>query len=203
MRLKPLEKDKKYIAVEQVRDFIRTMSMSSFSNSYKIGIIKHADKMNAEAANALLKTLEEPPEHAIFILCTTEPEKLPETVISRCLVIKFAKASMAELIRSLKRVAKAEKLTVKDEALPLIASAADGSFRDAVKLLELVAGTGKVSTETVEAVLGEGVSQIISQLILAVVQKDVETVVALMTDLRERNIHETYFSRRRRHGDWR
>ena len=122
--------------IDDIRELKDKINLVPTNLKYKVYIIDEVHMLTKEAFNALLKTVEEPPEHAIFILCTTEPEKLPETVISRCLVIKFAKALPDELIRSLKRVIEAEKLTVKDEALPLIASAADGSFRDAVKTLE-------------------------------------------------------------------
>jgi DNA polymerase-3 subunit delta' len=83
------EKDKKYISVDQIRDFIRTMSMSSFSNSHKIGIIKHADKLNSESANALLKTLEEPRKDVVVILIVQDIETLPKTIVSRSQLLNF------------------------------------------------------------------------------------------------------------------
>lgn len=83
------DKDKKYIAVDQIREFIRTLSMSSFANSYKIGVIKHADKLNPESANALLKTLEEPRKDTIIILIVQSLENLPKTIVSRSQVLNF------------------------------------------------------------------------------------------------------------------
>lgn len=83
------DKDKKYIAVEQVRDFIRTLCMSSFANSYKIGIIKHADRLNPESSNALLKTLEEPRRDTVVILIAQDAESLPKTIASRSQILNF------------------------------------------------------------------------------------------------------------------
>src|SRR3972149_2871116 len=182
-----------YRGIDDVRALKERVMLPPQQGKVAVDIWEEAHRFTTEAFNALLKLLEEPPPHAVFILATTELHKIPETIASRATKVDFRKATHEELMSALETVAKQEKLQYKPEALARVADQADGSFRDAVKLLELVAGTGKVSTETVEAVLGEGVSQIISQLILAVVQKDVETVVALMTDLRERNINETYF----------
>lgn len=122
--------------IDDIRDLKDKIKLTPSSLKYKVYIIDEVHMLTKEAFNALLKTLEEPPEHAIFILATTEPEKLPDTVVSRCLTIRFAKASSEELIGSLKRVAGAEKLKLKDEVFQQIAAAADGSFRDAVMLLE-------------------------------------------------------------------
>jgi len=133
--------------IDDIRELKDKINLAPTNLKYKVYIIDEVHMLTKEAFNALLKTLEEPPAHAIFILATTEPEKLPETVVSRCLVIKFAKALPAELIRSLKRVVKAEKLTVKDEALQLIAGAADGSFRDAVKALEYPSGLSVIKLD--------------------------------------------------------
>lgn len=83
------EKDKKNISIEQVRDFIRTLGMSSFLNSYKIGIVKHAESLSQEAANALLKTLEEPKDKVVIILVTSNLEALPATIVSRSQVLRF------------------------------------------------------------------------------------------------------------------
>ncbi len=122
--------------IDDIRELKDKINLAPSQFKYKVYIIDEVHMLTKEAFNALLKTLEEPPAHALFILATTEAEKLPETVVSRCLVVKFTKAAPAELKRSLKRVAKGEKLKVGDEKLTEIASAADGSFRDAVKLLE-------------------------------------------------------------------
>lgn len=100
--------------------------------------------LTTEAANALLKTLEEPPAHVIFVLCTTDPQKLPETVISRCTRVLFQRPSIEEITTKLKLVAKGEKFKIENSELDLIASESKGSFRDAIKILEQVITTGKM-----------------------------------------------------------
>jgi len=99
--------------------------------------------LTTEAANALLKTLEEPPAHVMFILATTNPEKLIETIRSRVTNIVFGKAKDEEVVRSLARVVKSEKLKIKPATLHLIAQASDGSFRDATKIVEQLVAEGK------------------------------------------------------------
>lgn len=122
--------------IDDIRDLKEKIRLSPARLPFKVYIIDEVHMLTKEAFNALLKTLEEPPAHAILILATTEPEKLPPTIISRCLVVRFNKATEKELTRSLKRVIKAEDLKASDEAIKKIAAAADGSFRDGVKILE-------------------------------------------------------------------
>jgi DNA polymerase-3 subunit gamma/tau len=107
--------------------------------------------LTAEASNALLKTLEEPPSHVMFILATTNPEKLISTIRSRTTIINFRKATSEEIVTSLEKITKGEKLPYKKDALDVIAKSSDGSFRDATKILEqLVTEKVKPKTETVE-----------------------------------------------------
>lgn len=104
----------------------------------KVYIIDEAHMLTTEASNALLKTLEEPPSHVMFILATTNPEKLIETIRSRATLVNFPKATPEEILRSLSRIVKGEKLKIDKETLLLIAKEAHGSFRDATKILEQV-----------------------------------------------------------------
>jgi len=129
--------------------------------------------LTKEAFNALLKTLEEPPAHAFFILCTTEPGKLPATIISRCQRLNFRLAKPQEIVRSLKRVVKGEKLKVSDRVLKLISQRAGGSFRDAVKVLQQLAFGGKRISlkQTVDLLEKETVFS--KDLLKSLVQKDV------------------------------
>jgi len=128
--------------IEEIRTLREQVSLSPMTCKYKVYIIDEVHMLTTEAANALLKTLEEPPAHVIFVLCTTDPQKLPETVISRCTRIQFAKPSLAEIVGKLKLVAKSEKFKISEEDLNLIAREAKGSFRDAIKILEQVIMTG-------------------------------------------------------------
>ncbi|TSC86666.1 MAG: Uncharacterized protein G01um101416_633 [Microgenomates group bacterium Gr01-1014_16] len=142
--------------IDEIRELRERVGLAPMQAKFKVYIIDEAHMLTNEAANALLKTLEEPPAHSIFILCTTEAEKLPETVRSRCAEVKFAKPSVEEIVEKLEKVAKAEGFKVQESGLKEIAKAARGSFRDAIKLLEQVildgGDVGKVidSTDPVE-----------------------------------------------------
>lgn len=129
--------------IEDVRALRDAVKLSPAKAPNKVYIIDEAHMLTTEASNALLKTLEEPPSHVYFILATTNPEKLVETIRSRVVNIPFKKATVAELVRSLKRVVKGEKLKVDTDALEIIAGASDGSFRDATKILEQLISEGK------------------------------------------------------------
>lgn len=136
--------------IDDIRSLRDQVGFAPSSGRYKIYIIDEVHMLTREAFNALLKTLEEPPSFVVFILATTESHKLPETIVSRCVPINFTKATIKDLLQSLKRVVNAEKLTVSPLSLSLIAQRADGSFRDGVKLLELVARTTDLSDEQIE-----------------------------------------------------
>ncbi len=122
--------------IDDVRILRDAVKLAPVSGKKKIYIIDEVHMLTTEASNALLKTLEEPPEHVVFILATTNPEKLIETIRSRTTLIQFRKATNDEIVRSLKRVADGEKIKITDEALVSVAKAADGAFRDAIKILE-------------------------------------------------------------------
>ncbi|MDZ7586703.1 MAG: DNA polymerase III subunit gamma/tau [Patescibacteria group bacterium] len=140
--------------IRELRDKIKLVPSQA---KFKVYIIDEVHMLTNEAFNALLKTLEEPPLHAKFVLCTTQAEKLPGTILSRCFVINFNKANHEEIKRSLTRVVKGEKLKISDEDLGRIARVSDGSFRDAVKVLEQLAAGGKViSGKKVSQVLDRG-----------------------------------------------
>jgi DNA polymerase-3 subunit gamma/tau len=129
--------------IDDVRVLRDAVKLSPSSAKKKIYIIDEAHMLTTEASNALLKTLEEPPDHVVFILATTNPEKLIDTIKSRATTILFKKASDKEIIRSLERVIKAEKIKIDEETIALIAKTSGGSFRDATKILEQVVLEGK------------------------------------------------------------
>lgn len=140
--------------IRELRDKIKLVPSQA---KFKVYIIDEVHMLTNEAFNALLKTLEEPPCHAKFVLCTTQAEKLPGTILSRCWQVNFNKANHGEIKRSLTRVVKGEKLKISEEDLVRIAQVADGSFRDAVKILEQLAVNGKViSKKKVDQVLNRG-----------------------------------------------
>src|SRR3989344_108930 len=127
--------------IDEIRDLREKIKLSPLELKYKIYIIDEVHMLTTEAFNALLKTLEEPPVHAIFVLATTEAHKVPETVLSRCIRIDFNRATNDDLVKSLTRIVKGEKLQVELQTLNEIAKAADGSFREGAKLLQELALT--------------------------------------------------------------
>ena len=140
--------------IDDVRVLRDTIKLSPAFAKKKVYIIDEAHMLTLEASNALLKTLEEPPEHVVFILATTNAEKLIETIRSRTTLIEFHKASPEETVRSLRSVVKGEKLKIDKETLLSISEMSDGSFRDAVKILEqLVSQKVKLEKAEVEEYL--------------------------------------------------
>ena len=134
--------------IDDVRAIKDAVKLAPAKAKKKVYIIDEAHMLTTEASNALLKTLEEPPEHCIFILATTNPEKLLPTIRSRTVNITFRKANEKEILASLGRIVKAEKIKISDADLETIAQSAGGSFRDAVKALEQFTLEGKIAVTT-------------------------------------------------------
>ena len=140
--------------IEEVKNLIRETSFLPMSGGYRVFIIDEAHMITTEGFNALLKTLEEPPKTSIFILATTNLEKLPKTIVSRCLKINFGKAKIADIISMLKRISKKEGFDFNENFLKLISLHSESSFRDAAKILEEVAFQKIKTTEQLEKFLG-------------------------------------------------
>ncbi len=129
--------------IDEIRDLKEKINLAPVKAAKKVYIIDEVHMLTTEAFNALLKTIEEPPSHVVFIFATTEPQKVPATIISRCFHVSLQKATKEELIHALKRIAKEEKIAIDDDALDLIAEMGDGGYRDATKIVEeLVALSG-------------------------------------------------------------
>ncbi len=128
--------------VEDIRDLREKVKLATSGSKYKVYIVDEVHMLSTAAFNALLKTLEEPPAHVIFVLATTDPQKMPETVKSRCQEFDFGKGTPEEVMRALERAVRGEGLEVSREILGKIAKKAGGSFRDAHKILEQYAATG-------------------------------------------------------------
>ena len=147
----------------------------------KVYIIDEAHMLTTEASNSLLKTLEEPPPHVLFILATTNPEKLIETIRSRATSVSFKKASVPELVRSLGRPVKGEKIKIDKVSLEIIAKKSQGSFRDAVKILEqLVSEKRSLKPEDVEEYLLEIKSVDINEFIELLIKKDTKGAIGVV-----------------------
>lgn len=127
--------------VEDIRDLREKVQLAPTTAKRKVYIIDEVHMLSKPAFNALLKTLEEPPEHVVFILATTDIEKLPETIISRTQRHTFRRATQQQLIENMQRIAKAENMAVEPDALQVIAEHSDGGYRDSVSLLDQLANT--------------------------------------------------------------
>lgn len=164
-----------HTGVEDIRDMIEKAQMAPTVAKKKVYIIDEVHMLSKSAFNALLKTLEEPPSHVVFVLATTEIQKLPATIVSRAQRYDFHRASRDDLIKKLKQVAIAEKIETEDKALELIAIAAHGGFRDAVTLFEQVASSAnKITQKEVENILGLAGSEEVLKLVGAIFDKKAE-----------------------------
>ncbi len=143
--------------IDEIRDLKENVRVSPSSSRYKVFIIDEAHMLTKEAFNALLKTLEEPPPYVILILATTEIEKIPATIASRAQQFYFKRVSFKQIVDKLKRITKEEQVTIDNEAMDLIATSAEGSFRDAESLLDqLITFGGKsITLHDVENMLGK------------------------------------------------
>ena len=158
--------------VDDVRDLRDKINFSPNQGRYKIYIIDEVHMFSNNAFNALLKTLEEPPAHAIFILATTEMHKIPATVLSRCQRHEFRRVPVDDIVGQLQKIVTNEKLTAEPEALTLIARQAAGGMRDAISLLDQMASTGKeITLGLTQTVLGTATSQTVIELIDAVLDR--------------------------------
>lgn len=179
--------------IDDIRELKEKIRLSPAQLPKKVYIIDEVHMLTNEAFNALLKTLEEPPEHSIFILCTTELHKVPETIVSRCVQIKFTKATSEELERSLQRVIAGEGRSVEPTAVEYLARAVDGSFRDGVKVLEQVLQTeGKIGLEEMEAKVAGRAGFAVEPLLLALVAKDAGVALAKLAESMAQGVDVNY-----------
>ncbi len=159
-------------SVDDVRDLRDRINFSPNQGRYKVYIIDEVHMLSTAAFNALLKTLEEPPPHAIFILATTEVHKIPATVLSRCQRHEFRRIPVKEIIDNLKMLADEEKISAEPEALSLVARQATGSMRDAISLLDQLASAGdSITLQLAQDVLGTATSQAVIELIEAMLKR--------------------------------
>lgn len=167
--------------IDEIRQIRDAISLAPVSGKYRIYIIDEVHMLTTEAFNALLKTLEEPPGHVVFILATTDPQKVPVTIQSRCVPIAFHRASIAELVNALKRIIVKESIVIDDPTLALIAQQVDGSFRDAVKALELLSFTkGPITSEMARVTLALGESGLAQQFLDQLKAKHTAETLALI-----------------------
>ena len=173
--------------VEDTRDLLENVQYAPARGRYKVYLIDEVHMLSGHSFNALLKTLEEPPTHVKFLLATTDPQKLPVTVLSRCLQFHLKRLSSPLIVGRLSEILDAEKVAFEVPALPLIARAADGSLRDALSLLDqaLVFGGGRISESDVRSMLGTIDRAHVVRLVECLAVADAPGVVEILQSLDE------------------
>lgn len=172
--------------VDDIRALREEVHILPFESTRKVYIVDEVHMLTKEAFNALLKTLEEPPNHVVFILATTELEKLPDTIISRCQTFTFKKPSVEILKKMLLKVSKSEGFELETSSAELIALLASGSFRDALGHLQQVLASSdgaKISPEDVEAVTGAPRSGQLLRMVDAIAEGDLDTSIHVVQEL--------------------
>lgn len=183
--------------IDEIRDLREKVRLSPSSAKKKVYIIDEVHMLTTEAFNALLKTIEEPPGHVLFIFCTTEPQKIPATIISRCFHVSLALATEEELLRSFQRIVDGEKLQIDSDALKVIAQLANGGFRDGTKMLEEIALMTKDQSITKELVENlykvSSIGYLVSGFLEAIQQKDARKGLELIAEGVKEGIDFQYF----------
>lgn len=170
--------------IDEIRDLRDKVHIAPTSAKYKVYIIDEVHMLTREAFNALLKTLEEPPAHAVFILATTEAHKLPETIVSRTQRFAFKPVDLGKVAAHLKAMAKTEKISIDDQALAMIAAHGGGSFRDSISLLDQTRSVGhKVTASDVESMLGMAPAELIATLLQNIAAHNAASVVQTLSQL--------------------
>jgi len=174
--------------IDEMRELKEGIRFSPVKSKYKVFIIDEAHQLTKDAANALLKTLEEPPAHAIFIFATTELHKMIPTILSRCQQFSFKKLNLTGLVERLEYILKQEKIKYEKSALELIALKASGSVRDAEKLLDQAVSFtdsgGVLKTEILQAILGTADKSAIFNFLDFLQAKNAKAIFELLTELR-------------------
>jgi DNA polymerase-3 subunit gamma/tau len=174
--------------IREIRDGVHVLP---FESKYKVYIVDEVHMLTKEAFNALLKTLEEPPSHVIFILATTETDKIPETVLSRCQIFSFKKPNQDILKNHVIKVAKKEGYDLESGVADLIALLGDGSFRDTLGILQKIMSSTKdtkISMKEVEAITGAPKRELVNTFIQALVYAKKEQALSIISKVKEENI---------------
>jgi len=176
--------------VDEMRQLLDTAQYAPTRGRFKVYVIDEVHMLSNSAFNAMLKTLEEPPEHLKFILATTDPQKIPVTVLSRCLQFNLKQMPPAAIAEHLQRLLEAEKIACEPEALPLIARAAAGSMRDALSLLDqaIAHGAGSIAAGNVRDMLGAVDTSYLLRLLEAVAARDGAQLMVIADEMQSRSL---------------
>ncbi|MBU1046459.1 DNA polymerase III subunit gamma/tau [Patescibacteria group bacterium] len=182
--------------IDDIRELREAVTVLPFESPYKVYIIDEVHMLTKEAFNALLKTLEEPPKHVVFVLATTELEKIPDTIMSRCQTFNFKKPSLEILKKAILDICKKEKLELENGAEDLIALLGDGSFRDTLGILQKVISASKdskISTKEVEKITGAPKGELVNDFISAISEKDLDRGLKAVQQASEDSIDAQLF----------
>ena len=170
--------------VEEIRNIKSKIALVPNNSKYKVYIIDEVHMLSTGAFNALLKTLEEPPEHAIFILATTEPHKLPTTILSRCQRYDFKRISDDKIVSRLKSICEAEKIEIEDSALYEIARISDGGMRDSISILDQATAynTGTIKVEDIHTINGTITQYELSNFVKSILERRIDTTLDLLDE---------------------
>ncbi len=183
-------------SVEDIRALNESVFTLPFESKYKVYILDEVHMLSKSAANALLKTLEEPPAHVVFILATTETHKIPETVLSRCEVYTFKKPSQEVLKKVVISVAKKEGFTIDDASIELVALLGDGSFRDTQGIVQKILAYSKdkkISEDEVRLVTGAPATELVHNVVSSIANKDVKRGLETVKKATSQNIDMSVF----------
>ena len=170
--------------IDDIRDLRDKVNIAPISAKYKVYIIDEVHMLTNESFNALLKTLEEPPEHVIFILATTEVHKLPATIISRAQRHSFRLIPIDKVVNHLSEIAKKEDITIDEAALELLAEHGGGSFRDSISLLDQMSASNEpITTELIELLLGLAPQTSLENLLTSVKQGEAKKILQIISEL--------------------
>lgn len=171
--------------VENIRDLIEDVKYPPHKARYKVYIIDEVHMLSTSAFNALLKTLEEPPRFVIFILATTDPQKVPPTILSRCQRFDFKRISAQDISRRLRKIVDGNGVFAQDKTLDTIARVSDGAMRDALSILDqaMSMSNGKIEQQDVMSMLGLTSNEYIFELVNEMIDKDIEASVKLLDDI--------------------
>lgn len=184
--------------IDDIRLLREGVTAVPFESKYKVYIVDEVHMLTKEAFNALLKTLEEPPSHVVFILATTELEKVPETIISRCQTFTFKRPSQKILKEATERIARKEGFSIESPAAELVALLGDGSYRDAHGILQKVMSTSldkNIAVAEVEKVTGSPKGTLVNALIESLEKKDVSAGLVAIGKAVEQNIDIKVFAK--------
>ena len=183
--------------IDEIRELREAARYRPARDRFKIYILDEAHQITDAAFNALLKTLEEPPDHIVFMLATTQPEDIPQTIRSRCQHFSFRAVKFDDIVGQLRDLTEREKIDADDDALALLAEAGDGSMRDALSILDqaIASSAGKLTADAVRNLVGAAPAHILEQVMQAVSQSNSQEILKRVDHLISEGHSPTHFAR--------